>query len=226
MRHARTGLVLISIVMACSSCAQQGDEQAAGNMAQPPTEKTAGGGAIGKNPVGLHKGQMGIDARHHDDGHALAVADRAVLSGEGLGPVRIGMRYADAEQAIGAGLSRDMDQDPSGACVILARKDGRDPAITYLGLDGIIQRIDIGGPGKVPFRVASGVTIGSPEAMVRKIYAGSIEALDNYDDDAAPVLLVKDGTGRTGTAFHIENHQVTGIAAGTLSAVRLPEACA
>jgi hypothetical protein len=226
MRHVSTGLALISIVMVCSSCAQKGDEQAAGNMVQPPTEKAAGGGATGKNPVGPQKGQIGIDAGHHDDGHALAAADRAILTGEGLGPVRIGMRYADAEKAIGAGLSQDMDQDPSGACVILARKDGRDPAITYLGLDGVIQRIDIGGPGKVPFRVPSGVTIGSPEVMVRKIYSGSIEALDNYEDDAAPVLLVKDRTGRTGIAFHIENRQVTGIAAGTLSAVRLPEACA
>jgi hypothetical protein len=100
-------------------------------------------------------------------------ANAQVLSWQGVGPVRLGMTVAEAEQALGTKLA-PVALPFSKECYVTGRADGKDEALSYVVENAKIVVMTIFLPGdKQPnpnIVDANGVGVGSTEADILRGY--------------------------------------------------------
>ncbi len=99
----------------------------------------------------------------------MALTEATPIRFDGVGPVRIGMTYAEAAQAAAAPLTVTDAFETNGACVDVTLPDSN--GITFMGSDGKLVRLDI---HRSAAKTEAGVGIGSSEAEVRNAYGDAL----------------------------------------------------
>lgn len=141
------------------------------------------------------------------------------LHSDGYGPVRVGMTVEGAERALGVGLRPD---DGEEECLHV------EPVAAHLGVSFMVQNGKITRaslyPGKTDITTPRGVTLGDPEAKVRRLYGRSLKVERHaYGDDTSRYLTYWVGRGR-GVRFEIDGGKVTAIHGGDRT-IELVEGC-
>ncbi len=131
-----------------------------------------------------------------------AVPSAALISPEGMSPVRIGMSVAEASAALGAPLVPDMDFDEPEACQTLHPQGAENSPLYYMAVDGRISRISVY-EGAPLIRTAAGVGVGSSDADVRAAYTSAIQEPAPYDDPPAHDLIVWTAPDVSGLRFEV-----------------------
>jgi len=135
-----------------------------------------------------------------------------------LGPVRIGMTLAEAEQAAGVPfVVPQMQPDVDGLCTVV-RPESTLPGVTFLLVDQRITMIHIDAPATNPTR--SGVRVGSSEQQVRETYGDALEEREHpyYADEpgrAVYLVVVPDGE-RQSLLVEVVDGTVTSFSVGLL----------
>lgn len=151
---------------------------------------------------------------------ALVIAVAAALhpgtiTYDGIPGVKIGMRVAQAEKAVGHELKPDYRYAPCGT-VVLSKRDR-----VYALLDGKkIKRIDIRG---TRYKTTRGVHVGSTVSTLLARYPGKLFATRNfYTGD--PQYELRSGNRKI--VFFTNGRVVTQIATGARPEVDYVEGCA
>jgi hypothetical protein len=147
-----------------------------------------------------------------------------VLTSQGFGRVHVGMSLKRAEAALHAPLRIDNSQDPSGRCVYAYRRDGRDPGVGYMLVNGVIQRIDIELKNERSVGTAHAIGQGASVAAVLRAYGGKAEP-DRTDNAKPGDLLVMDPGGKSGMRFGFEDGRLAWLIAGAYPALGFSEGC-
>jgi hypothetical protein len=148
-----------------------------------------------------------------------------VLTTAGLGPVRIGDTYAQAETATGFPLQVHYPMLGDGDSCIDATLGDPDVGIGLLGGDGVVRRIDISGSSTV--RTKSGIGIGSTEADVKAAYAGNLEVEGHpYDENGHYLTYRPSDTPDRLVIFETDGQRVTSFRVGTAEFASYIEHCA
>ena len=129
-------------------------------------------------------GAFGVSAAASAESARIA---GAVLSADGIGPVRIGMSVAEAEAALGAELpQRGLEGDFQ--CEELAINGDVNSALLFMAEEGVITRVSIYTSRNGPDRsilTSRGVGLGDNAAAVRAAYGAAVEEVAlPYDNPA------------------------------------------
>lgn len=143
----------------------------------------------------------------------LVPGDRLELTG--IGELRVGMTYTQAERATG----RTASYESFGGCTEGTLSGGA-PEVTLQGDGEVIQRIDAG-PG---VRTAAGVAIGDTEARVRQVYAG-VEVRPSSYDPQGHWLVVRPAGSAYQLLFETDGTRVTALRTGLVDVVEASEGC-
>ena len=158
-----------------------------------------------------------------------------LLTFEGLGPVRLGMTLAQAEQALGTKL-KSVHPNMPDSCWFGNRADGVDAPISYWIENGKIARIDIdhsawpSSERLVP-QVATeqGVRIDMVTADVQKAYGSrlkkSYHPQGNEGDEEALYLRVFSEDKKYGLLIEIWDGKVNALEAGFAETFDAYEVC-
>jgi hypothetical protein len=152
---------------------------------------------------------------------ALIIAVAAALhpgaiTYDGIPGVKIGMRVAQAEKAVGHKLKPDYSVSPPCGTVTLSKRDR-----VYALLDGKkIKRIDVRG---TRYRTGRGVHVGNSVSTVLRRYPGKLVATRNfYTGDAQYELR----SGNRKIVFFTNGRVVTEISTGAKPEIDYVEGCA
>jgi len=150
----------------------------------------------------------------------------ATLTPQGLGKVRIGMSWHQAERALGVKLTGE-GASATAACWYADRSDGIDPGVSYMVEKGRITRIDIGQPrkGASPSTVtAGGIGLGADVEAIRRAYGAGIRLEAAEIEPDMRLVRVDTGKGR-GTVLEIRDGKVTAFRSGLKPAIDYSEGC-
>lgn len=143
----------------------------------------------------------------------------------GLGPIRIGMTVAEAEEVSGVTLVSSTRQDKS--CRYYEPEDGPG-GISFMAVDDRIIRIDVWSESDV--NTLSGARIGSTEADLNALYPGQIEVTPNPFTQGKYLTYVPEaGSGDALYRLVFETNsrgKVTQFRTGQFPAVTWPKGCA
>ena len=155
-------------------------------------------------------------------------AANAALTPTGLGPVAIGMTPAQAEAALGTKLT---PRDPSEkeSCWSAWRADGVDSAVSYMVVEGKIERIDIGigSDGLLPpidTEEAVGVDSSGETILLKYGLRVTVTRHPLIGNDGRYMRVVP-ADGAAGILFDIRDNKVDSYRAGTVPAIDWPEGC-
>jgi hypothetical protein len=156
----------------------------------------------------------------------LLLAPLACMAGEwdlrmdGIGPLRVGMRFDAANARLGGGLQRT---DPA----LLASK-GCDqvlvpghPQVALMFVDDVLSRIDVWGTDG---RTDAGVMVGDPVQRVLDTYPRAASAPHAYDDRER-YLTARSRDGRLAIRFETKDGKIALFHAGRFKAVQFIEGC-
>jgi hypothetical protein len=153
-----------------------------------------------------------------------ATAAEPILTPFGLGPLKIGMREAEAAKRLGLRIAPDGDVDS-----LICREDSYQPYpdISVMAERGIVTRIVIAAPSRL--RTDRGLGIGSTEADVRRVYGHHLKIeTAAYEDEPAHDLtfwVVRSKHRWRGIRYGTDEHgRVRVIYAGSKS-IRYIESC-
>jgi hypothetical protein len=147
-------------------------------------------------------------------GEAIANAD--VLSPEGYGPIRFGMRIEAAESTI---QQRSKKRYTGEGCEYVEFK--KYPNLRFMAEEGILTRADAGRGIRNSARVSVGTSLAKVKAMHPKVEVRP----HKYDDDGHYLILDAAG-GRAALVLEESDGKVTAIRAGLKPAVEYVEGCA
>lgn len=155
----------------------------------------------------------------------LTADDRIQL--DRIGPVGVGMTLAEASAAAGQPIEVDERSSPGGSasgCVFAVPSSGV-PAVSFMVIDGVIARIDVGTPGVVTL---SGVGVGSTVQEVLTAYGEERIAVEPhpYDEGGQYLRFLTDRQSDRLLIFETDGEVVTSYRAGDADAVSAPEGCA
>lgn len=148
---------------------------------------------------------------------APALADE-ILTARGLGLVRIGMRRAQVEKALGSRIKLDMD-DP--ACTTAGAPGGK---ASFMFFHDRLVRIDADAVG---VRTPEGAYVGMTEAALKKLY-GKRARTSTHPYGAEPndhYVAVKLPPRDRLLIFETRSRRVENFRIGTLQAAQLSEGC-
>ena len=148
------------------------------------------------------------------------------LTPQGLGQVRIGMSWHQAERALGVKLTGE-GASATAACWYAERSDGVDPGVAYMVDKGRITRIDIGQPSKgaSPSTVtAGGIGLGADVEAIRRAYGADIRLEAAEIEPDTRLVRVETSKGR-GTVLEIHDGKVTAFRSGLKPAIDYSEGC-
>jgi hypothetical protein len=161
---------------------------------------------------------------------AMAEAPWA-LRYDGVGPVKIGMHFAEANRAAGGGLQlTPLGMQPTKGCDQIAVPGH--PGVTLMIIDDVVARIDVFRPHKVQapelgVADAAGVMVGDPVAKVLAAWSGIERAPDAYDEREQYLTRYAGAADPQALAvrYTTDNGKVGAMIAGHLKAVRYIEGC-
>jgi hypothetical protein len=136
--------------------------------------------------------------------------DPYIVTPGALGPVKVGMKVADAVKALGAGWAyRGMIEDNDQTCGHISQ-DGLWAGMTpvFMAQDGIVTRIEIGGNA---IATEKGIHVGSTEAQVLAAYGKEVRSEEHkYIGPPAKYLTVWFENAPKPDTYD-ENHKARGI---------------
>lgn len=147
-----------------------------------------------------------------------------VLSVNGMGPIRVGMRLREAEQSLRARLAATGGA-PNQRCYYVAMENGP-PGVAFMVVKGVIARVDVEAPATNPTK--AGARIGSSEAEIERLYPGRIEATPSEYSPGGRYLRWKPEAAKFrnfGIVFETDGQQVTRMRAGRLPELNYVESC-
>jgi hypothetical protein len=147
-----------------------------------------------------------------------------VLSVNGMGPIRVGMRLREAEQSLRARLTATGDA-PNGRCYYVAMENGP-PGVAFMVVKGVIARVDVESPATNPTK--AGARIGSSEADIYRLYPGRIEATPSEYSPGGQYLRWKPEAAKFkkyGIVFETDGQQVIKMRSGRLPELNYVEGC-
>jgi hypothetical protein len=174
---------------------------------------------------------------------------RLLVSGNAVGPVRLGMTASAIEQALAAPLEPFNELVFSSDCYVTQRADKVDPEVQYTIRDGLLTRIHVLRPDRaaVPLdaRTQDGIGFGSPVADVKRIYGKDLVIRPDGDidekagaslghksksgkDRRGPQVLwlqVNDRKGGRAIVFETLNGKVVSMQIGVIPYVLQTEVC-
>jgi hypothetical protein len=146
------------------------------------------------------------------------------LTADGLGKVKIGMTFAEAEKALGTALKpRDETQVPQ--CYYTSHADEAEAGVIYmLENAGTITRIDVKSNSTI--RSTAGIGIGSTEAEIHAAYGdGVIVQPHKYLGEDSHYLSIDSADHSHAILFETDKGVVTTFRAGVHPSVAYVEGC-
>lgn len=105
-----------------------------------------------------------------------ALTAASIVTLRALGPVRVGMSVAEASEAAGLELRRDLGRSSTDSCYhVNAGPTMR--GVSFMVVNDLIRRINIDPPSPVATR--SGVGIGTTASNLREVYSDNIQRADS-----------------------------------------------
>jgi hypothetical protein len=148
-----------------------------------------------------------------------AAAADWTLGPDGFGPLRIGMRFAQAQRAAGPALQPgDPALLPTRGCEELPLPGH--PGVSLMFIDGVLRRIDLFGAG---VRTDGGIGPGDPVSDVERVYPVLARMPDFYDGNEL-YLTVGPAQGRA-MRFVTQKGKVAQVYAGEWAQVQYVEGC-
>jgi hypothetical protein len=200
-------MVLAAALCACGSGDEDGAKAAADSTASasaPPPSATTPAPAPAPAPAG-----------------DPADPARWALRADGVGPVRVGMTVAEANDALGGGLDRTSGLE---ACDYVRPKAG--PAgVSLMVENGRVVRVDVRDSARVS--TSAGVLPGESEARVREAYPGVRVQPHKYDDRGHYMVVIPGAPADTlhRLVFETDGTKVTSMRGGLFPAVEYVEGC-
>lgn len=146
---------------------------------------------------------------------------RWVLRADGVGPVRVGMTVAEANQAVSGGLDRTTGLEQ---CDYVRPKQG--PAgVSLMVENGRIARVDVRDSARVS--TVAGVLPGESEARVREAYPGVRVQPHKYDERGHYMIVIPGAPSDTlhRIVFETNGTVVTSMRGGLFPTVEYVEGC-
>lgn len=147
-----------------------------------------------------------------------ANVDDWVLRMDGIGPARVGMRYAQANSALGGILHRD-DASIREACEEIA-VPGHE-GIGLMFIDDVLVRVDVWRKGG---RTDRGVAVGDPAQRVLDTYHDVATERHAYDERER-YYTVTSPDHTLAVRFETREGKIAGFYAGRYRAVQYIEGC-
>jgi hypothetical protein len=145
-----------------------------------------------------------------------------VVTGDGFGKVRFGMKIAEAEQALGHKLVPFNAADEE-ACRYY-KVDAAWPDLAFMTADGVIVRLDVQSGADIV--TDNGAKIGDTEAHVLELYKGRIDVQPHkYTGPEGHYLIVKGSDGKVQLVFETDGAKVLSYRAGVEPQVQYVEGC-
>jgi len=143
------------------------------------------------------------------------------LRADGVGPVKVGMTVAEADQALPGGLDNTTGLE---ACDYVRPKQGPG-GVSLMVVDGRIARVDVVDSARVP--TTAGVMPGESEARVREAYPGVRVQPHKYDDRGHYMVVIPGAPSDTlhRIVFETDGAKVTRMRGGLFPAVEFVEGC-
>ena len=143
-------------------------------------------------------------------------AARDVLTVNGFGALKVGMRFANASRSFAAPLVRGANYE--NACYYAtARRGFRD--VSFMFTDGTLARIDVTGKS---YSTAEGARVGDTEARLKRLYKNRVVVTPHKYTDGH-YLTVK--RGKFAYVFETDGKRVTQFRAGKFPEVEYVEGC-
>lgn len=151
---------------------------------------------------------------------AFAAADGWRITTAGYGPVKIGMRVADAQRALGAKLVAEGPVD-NAECHYL-RPEPAIEGLWFMISDGRVVRIEVNAPG---ITTRSGVGVGDSEARVKEVLPSAEVTPHKYVAPDGNYLTVWTRDRTAAVRFETLQGKVTSFYAGQVPQVEYVEGC-
>jgi hypothetical protein len=139
---------------------------------------------------------------------------------DGIGPLRIGMRFDDANARLGRGLQRTEPGLRASQGCDQVEVPGH-PGVALMFLDDVLSRIDVWGHDG---RTAAGIVAGDSVQRVLDTYPHAASEPNAYDDREL-YLTVRSPDGRLAIRFETREGKIAGFYAGRFKAVQFIEGC-
>jgi hypothetical protein len=146
-----------------------------------------------------------------------------VVTGDGFGAVRFGMKIAEAEAALGVKLKNDAAENESDACRYYVPQ-GAFPGLLFMTEDGVIVRLDVQETKDIV--TDKGAKIGDSESHVLGLYKGRVRVEEHeYTGPEGHYLVVTGGDGKVQLVFETDGKTVVSYRAGVEPQVQYVEGC-
>lgn len=109
---------------------------------------------------------------------SYSVTENWQLRLDGIGPLRVGMRFTEANTQLGNTLERtQVELRPSPGCDYLAVPGHS--GIELMFVDDVLRRVDV---SSAEIQTTSGIKIGDPVQKVTRIYKNIVITPQDYDE--------------------------------------------
>jgi hypothetical protein len=140
---------------------------------------------------------------------------------DGFGPVKVGMKPADAIKAYGNVLSENRWDDESECYYLDLNKENPESEPSFMVNDGTVARVDVSNP---EYLTEAGAKVGDTEARIKELYGKDVEVSPHeYVDGHYLTVTSKDG--KYAIIFETDGKVVTYIRAGRPPEVGFIEGC-
>lgn len=204
MKPRRISIVLVSALLGCAK--DSGDGRSAAAPSSPPA-------APADTPAAVSFPSVPASA---DTAAAVWVLDE-----HGVGPVRVGMRVAQADSATPGGLDRTTDLRPE--CDVLHPRR-RLPAFDVLVEDARVARVDA---RDRHVATHAGARLGDSEALVRRLYPTARVRPHKYNQHGHYLIVIPGAPADTlyRVVFGTDGKVVTELRGGLWPPVEYVEGC-
>jgi hypothetical protein len=150
---------------------------------------------------------------------AMSPANDSAVTEHGIGPLRAGMPFADAKQALGGALIAPAD---TAGCHYATWRGG--PRGVRVMIDeGRVARVDVDSAGVA---TASGARVGDTEERVASLYPGRVRVMPHKYEEGGHYLTVNAADDSSfAIVFETSKGRVTRYRAGRRPAVEYVEGC-
>jgi hypothetical protein len=146
-----------------------------------------------------------------------------VVSGNGFGAVRFGMKIAEAEAALGHKLKPEGGAEENEFCRYFS-PEGAFPGLAFMTAKGEIVRVDVQETKDIV--TDKGAKIGDSESHVLDLYKGSVRVEEHaYTGPEGHYLVVTGGDGKVQLVFETDGKTVVSYRAGVEPQVEYIEGC-
>lgn len=145
-----------------------------------------------------------------------------VVSGDGFGPVRFGMKVEEAAQSLGVELVA-LGPAEEESCRYF-RPANKFPGLAFMTAGGVIVRLDV--ESNAVIATAGGAKIGDSEQAVLDLYKGRVRVEPHkYTGPQGHYLIVTGDDGKVEMIFETDGSKVVSYRAGREPQVRYVEGC-